>query len=176
VLSICPCNMRKYVDPPADKSDILLASAGLLWEQILNTTETPLWELVTETTQKVHHEITINGGLRFFHNMATKQPMAYSLMSSSIGVNQIQAKYGSKLKVLDVQFMGGTYINYSENVGMVTHVHTFDNKLHSALTYSKHNTYSEFIEKHHRIQEMIFKNLADPSFADTVPIGKYLNI
>ena len=56
--------------------------------------------------------------------------------ASSVGVNPIQAQYGS-LHVRSVHMMLSTYNAVSvEEAGMMTHAHTFADRLHVTYTYN----------------------------------------
>lgn len=143
VCSACPCSMRPYHPSPpiATTSDILCGSALLVWANDYSFKDL-IWTKVAETSAKIKDAIACQQPLRWWYYLDRAQfdkLPKYTVMTSSVGVNPIQSRYGS-LQVLGVAMLGSRYHVPGEKIaasgGIMTHVHTFDGRLHITLSYT----------------------------------------
>ena len=180
----CPCRMNERVTPKIDKINCCCASTAICWEQKVDL-EMKLWDIATEAKQKLTKSFddgctfewmaVLNG-----KHKTIKAPPDHTVMSSTLGINPIQEKYGDNQEVFvrDVHMMGSaeSIIMPPGANGDMVHMHTFNGRLKASVTYVfpgvPHKEGKQYADIHYNV----FKAMIDDKIGETVKVKDFVKV
>lgn len=160
-INAVPCNMRLFIKPKLSNEDCVCGSAALIWPQDLIEND-DLWSLAIEATKNIHELRNSNYGMKWWiklNNMIQMQP--YSIMSSSIGVFEMNEKSLKNVTINDVRIIGGTYNLPKNAAGNMTHVVTILNRLTAVMSFTYPGLCKEWAKQFAKIQSNVLEYYAN---------------
>lgn len=131
-----PCNMRSLIHPKLSNEDIVCGSAALTWPQDIKGSD-DLWELAANATKSIHELRNSDHGYKWWIKIANSCPIQqYSIMSSSIGLVELNEHLLKNISLNDIRMIGGTYGLAKDSAGNMTHAFTSLNKLTVVMSYT----------------------------------------
>lgn len=169
-----PCNMRQFVNPKLDSDDLVCGSALLTWMQIVDGQKS-LWDLANEATKNIHTKRDENEGIRWWLKLKNSIPtQPYAIMSSSIGVIDINDNYLNRIKFNDIRILGSAYNVSAAWPGCMTHVFTCKSKLTIVFSYTYPALSNEWAARFADVEQKVLRYYADHRYEEDKLLKDFL--
>ena len=136
LVNSCPCNMRDTIGPKLSNEELVCASALLTWPQEMSG-HMRLWDMVAMTTNQIRHAREKKQGLTWWVKLQNSIPtQPFSMMSSSMGLINLNETALKNFKLVDVRFLGANDNLPAGAVSCMTHASTCLGKFTFTLSYT----------------------------------------